>query len=217
MIKTAWLNLGNCFWFYAEHQCIQYTTHARCLPCVYTGLQQYLQAPIHCQSTIFAVFIHACSNILQAPIHCWTTVRTANAQMHDYCRVFIQACSNICNCWTTVRTANAQMHDSCRVFIHACSNICRHQFTAERQCVQQMHKCMILAVCLYTLAVIFASTFSLPKRTCIADWGFGAECMHRVGRNYIYTVYIRFSWQGNHQIYSHIRCIITVLAKPMHG
>ena len=38
--------------------------------------------------------------------------------------------------------------------------------------------------------------------------------MTRVGQNHIYTVYIRYSWQGNHQIYGHIRCIYTVLADP---
>ena len=36
----------------------------------------------------------------------------------------------------------------------------------------------------------------------------------RVGQNHIYTVYLRFFWQGNHQIYGHIRCIYTVLANP---
>jgi len=36
--------------------------------------------------------------------------------------------------------------------------------------------------------------------------------MFRVGQKYIYTVYIRYVWQGNHQIYGHIRCIHTVLA-----
>jgi hypothetical protein len=41
-------------------------------------------------------------------------------------------------------------------------------------------------------------------------------CMSRVGQNHIYTVYIRYFWQGNHQIYGHIRCIYTVLANPMH-
>jgi len=38
----------------------------------------------------------------------------------------------------------------------------------------------------------------------------------------IYTVYVRYFWQGNHHIYGHIRCIYTVLANPsytlcMHG
>ena len=38
--------------------------------------------------------------------------------------------------------------------------------------------------------------------------------MSRVGQNHIYTVYIRYFWQGNHKIYGHIRCIYTVLANP---
>ena len=29
----------------------------------------------------------------------------------------------------------------------------------------------------------------------------------RVGQNHIYNIYIRDSWQKNHQIYGHIRCI----------
>jgi hypothetical protein len=40
-------------------------------------------------------------------------------------------------------------------------------------------------------------------------------CVVRVGQNHICTVYIRYFWQGNHQIYGHIRCIYTVLANPM--
>jgi hypothetical protein len=40
--------------------------------------------------------------------------------------------------------------------------------------------------------------------------------MCRVGQNHIYTVYIRYFWQENHQIYGHIRCIYTVLANPEH-
>jgi len=40
--------------------------------------------------------------------------------------------------------------------------------------------------------------------------------MCRAGQNHIYTVYIRYFWQGNHQIYGHIRCIYTVLANPTY-
>ena len=36
----------------------------------------------------------------------------------------------------------------------------------------------------------------------------------RVGQNHIYTVFIRYFWQGSHQIYGHIRCVYTVLANP---
>ena len=35
----------------------------------------------------------------------------------------------------------------------------------------------------------------------------GACCVCRVGQNHIYTAYIRYFWQGNHQTYGHIRCI----------
>jgi len=38
----------------------------------------------------------------------------------------------------------------------------------------------------------------------------------RVGQNHIYTVYVRYFWQGYHQIYGHIRCIYTVLANPRY-
>ena len=38
--------------------------------------------------------------------------------------------------------------------------------------------------------------------------------MTRVGQNHIYTVYIRYFWQRNHQIYNHIRSMYTVLANP---
>jgi hypothetical protein len=41
--------------------------------------------------------------------------------------------------------------------------------------------------------------------------------MHRVGRYHIYTVYIRYFWQGNHQIYGHMLCIYTVLANPSNA
>jgi len=42
------------------------------------------------------------------------------------------------------------------------------------------------------------------------------ELILRVGQDHIYTVYIRYFWQGNHQICGHIRCICTVLADPTH-
>jgi hypothetical protein len=34
---------------------------------------------------------------------------------------------------------------------------------------------------------------------------------------YVYTVYIRYFWQGNHHTYGHIRCAYTVLSNPSHG
>jgi len=38
----------------------------------------------------------------------------------------------------------------------------------------------------------------------------------RVGQNHVYSVYIRYFWQGNYQTYGHIQCIYTVLANPKH-
>ena len=38
--------------------------------------------------------------------------------------------------------------------------------------------------------------------------------IYRVGQDRIYTVYIRYFWQGNHQIYGHIRYIYRILANP---
>jgi hypothetical protein len=40
--------------------------------------------------------------------------------------------------------------------------------------------------------------------------------MCRVGQNHLYTVCIYGFWQGNDQIYRHIRCIYTVLAYPTY-
>jgi len=54
---------------------------------------------------------------------------------------------------------------------------------------------------------IFGRDFS--KYTII----YGAY-IRRVGQNHIYTVHLRYSWQGNHQIHGHTGCIYTVLADP---
>ena len=40
--------------------------------------------------------------------------------------------------------------------------------------------------------------------------------MIRVDQNPMYTVYIRYFWQGYHQLYGFIRCICTVLANPTY-
>jgi hypothetical protein len=40
--------------------------------------------------------------------------------------------------------------------------------------------------------------------------------MCRVGQNHIYTVYIRYFWLGNHQLYGVCIHIYTVLATPSH-
>jgi hypothetical protein len=43
-----------------------------------------------------------------------------------------------------------------------------------------------------------------------------SRLISRVGQNHIYTVFVRYFWQGNHQIYGHIQCIYTILANPTY-
>ena len=60
----------------------------------------------------------------------------------------------------------------------------------------------------------------LPRPTHSISWAethYKLLNIARVGQNHIYTVFLRYFWQGNHQIYGHIRCIYTVLANPKHN
>jgi hypothetical protein len=67
-----------------------------------------------------------------------------------------------------------------------------------------------LAVCLLTIALY-------PISYILKSYILYLKCpICRVGQNHIYTVYVRYFWQGNYQIYGHIRCIYTVLANPIH-
>ena len=52
------------------------------------------------------------------------------------------------------------------------------------------------------------------SRSLVATLRAVSRQMSRVGQNNIYTVCIRYFWQGNHHIYGHIRYIYTVLANP---
>ena len=60
----------------------------------------------------------------------------------------------------------------------------------------------------------------LANPTCVscafADASCAAPSILRVGQNHIYTVCVRYVWQGNHQTYGHIRCKDTVLADPRY-
>ena len=48
------------------------------------------------------------------------------------------------------------------------------------------------------------------KVTCHTTISDETTHMTRVGQDHIYTVYIRYLWLEDHQIYGHIRCIYTV-------
>ena len=53
-------------------------------------------------------------------------------------------------------------------------------------------------------------TGASPKTRVVIVFCWSPLFICRVGQNHIYTVYIRYYWQGNHQIYGHIWCIYTV-------
>jgi len=57
-------------------------------------------------------------------------------------------------------------------------------------------------------------------RWCVPVVGinsFNSMHTHKVGQNHIYAVCTRYFWQGNHQIYGHIRYVYTVLANPTYS
>jgi len=60
------------------------------------------------------------------------------------------------------------------------------------------------------------SMFDVPDPLVVHVLLLTHEFMCRVGQNHIYTVYIQYFWQGNDQIYGHIRCMYTVLANPIY-
>jgi len=61
---------------------------------------------------------------------------------------------------------------------------------------------------------VFVNHLNVPRQ---GYWPEPYICLiFRVGQNHIYTVYIRYFRQGNHQIYGNIRCMYTVLANPTY-
>jgi hypothetical protein len=55
-------------------------------------------------------------------------------------------------------------------------------------------------------------TVSLRVGDTISRCHCRAGSVSRVGQNHMYTVYLRYSWRENYQLYSHIQCVYTVLA-----
>jgi len=67
--------------------------------------------------------------------------------------------------------------------------------------------CSQVAFALRLCAVLFGGD-SISKST---QW-----LIARVAQSHLSTVHIRYFWQGNHQIYVHIRCIYMILANPKY-
>jgi len=72
----------------------------------------------------------------------------------------------------------------------------------------------------YRNRIFFDEVITLLKSVTCVRWCsglFDVGHMRRVGQYRVYTVHIRYSWQGNHHMYGHIRCTYTVLASPTHA
>ena len=59
-------------------------------------------------------------------------------------------------------------------------------------------------------------TSDLPIGGCAALLDYSCLGLARTIHLYVYTVYIRYFWQGTHHTYGHIRCRYTILANPIH-
>ena len=63
--------------------------------------------------------------------------------------------------------------------------------------------CVCACVCVH--ACVFMCVFMFLC-VCVRVYMHVALLIFRVGHNCIYTVYVRYNWQGNHHVYGHIQC-----------
>ena len=70
-----------------------------------------------------------------------------------------------------------------------------------------IHATPYIRCTLYTLHIIYAAHYT--RKTC--------EHIPKVGHIHIYTVYVRYFWQGNHQIHGVYIWLWPTLRKPMHS
>ena len=107
------------------------------------------------------------------------------------------------------------------MWVHTCVCVCARVCACVRVCAR-VCACVRVCVCVtkwsfttfndwrqlrYAVEMLNDSwTHPLLLTTCVG-----------LARTNIYTVYIRFFWQENHRMYSHIQCMYTVLAYPRHA
>ena len=98
--------------------------------------------------------------------------------------------------------------------IALCVYVC--VWTCMRVCVGV---CAYVYVCVYICIQLSPLALFAIQKLEVVNWrtrGSALWTVCRVGQNHICTVYIRCFWQGNHQLYGHIRCFYTVLANPKY-
>jgi hypothetical protein len=134
--------------------------------------------------------------------------------------VYVRLCALMCVQPSAIKALRRSAAYSC-LSLHAEPSMRRRviasmhnaplQTRTPRLCLQ-VHMCPVCA-CVWM-------AYRLPFRRCLSScrWSIHNQAyrdrcvMIRVGQDHIYTVYKRYFWQGNHQIYGLIRCIFTILA-----
>jgi hypothetical protein len=95
------------------------------------------------------------------------------------------------------------------VCVCVCVRVCLRLCVCVCVCV---FVCVCVCVCVYVCVYVCVCSCACM---CVHVFTTSDRCtMHRVGQNHIYTVYIRYFWQENRQMYAQIRCIHTALANP---
>jgi len=147
------------------------------------------------------------------------TVRVC-VHMCVYVRVCVCACICVCACLRVCECACVCVSMCVCDYVHVLAFVC--VCVRVYPCVCEC-ACVCASVCVFVRSCVLVGAYasstsyqnksSVPKRKYSTSYQNKAQA-YRVGQNHIHTVYIRYFWQGNHQIYGHIRCIYTVLANP---
>ena len=133
----------------------------------------------------------------------------------------------------SARRVSSVLHEPLRLYTHTYTRTHTHTLTHTSLCaythihththtLTHTHQVCCTRLCVYTQADFKKSAFGRVKgNSAASEIRYDAIVissssqvldMCRVGQNHIYTVYIRYFWQGNYQIYGHTRCVYTVLA-----
>jgi len=136
--------------------------------------------------------------------------------------LFVVCTLFVCGVYTVCTWCVNCLYVVCTLFVygvhHVCAGLARtmHIYGVYTVFWQENHQLYGLIWCVYiqfwpTLRVCSVHTRNLILlRPCKApSW-----LVTRVGQNNIYTVYIRYFWLGNHQLYGVYIPIYTVLANP---
>ena len=163
--------------------------------CVYIWFRPALQIVQMSVSHSLSSCIHMSMNTYEHE-YIWACIRMSmNTYEHEYV-------------WACIRMSmNIYEHEYIWAWIHMSTYTYEHVYIWAWACVS-------FAIVLYTYE-------QLALLLCSWRWGacqstFLAIIIYRVGMNCTYTVHLRYFWQGNHQIYGHIRCTYTIQANPMY-